>query len=55
MAPSFPYTAADQMLILSWAHEAGFSLRTKADEIEIFKNNELFAVSTPQNLNNPPK
>lgn len=44
MAPSFPYTAADQMLILSWAHEAGFSLRTKGDEIEIFKNHELFAV-----------
>lgn len=44
MTPSFPYTATDQMLILSWAHEAGFSLRAKGDEIEIFKNHELFAV-----------
>lgn len=38
MQTSYPYTATDQLLILSWAFEAGFTLSTQQNTVSIMRN-----------------
>lgn len=47
MQPSYPYSATDQLLILSWAFDAGFVITKAKDIMTIFRNNlRVATVST---------